>query len=79
MRLIKEIQGVIFTEKVGSITYIKNVTGELQREDYINLDGLVAYLQDFSKVEETKLLVKPPIMGLVNQNNNKMITLQINY
>jgi hypothetical protein len=43
------------------------------------MNGLVAFLQNFSKIEDTEGLLKPINFGLRNTNNITMITLEIDY
>ena len=45
-QLLKSIQGNIVENIMGDINYVIGVSGEIQREDYINLNGFVAYLQN---------------------------------
>lgn len=79
MQLIKNIQGEVLTNVVGDIRYISNITGEVQREDYINLNGFVGYLQNLRRAEETAALTIPQSFGLTNSYNKTMVTLEINY
>ena len=79
MQLIKEITGELFTEITGPTLLCKSVIGELHREDYISLNGFIAYLQNFSKIERSSRLIKPINIGLINQNNISMVTLEIDY
>ena len=76
--LYKQIQGEVFTEKIGSVSFFKSIEGEIQGEDYINLNGFVAYLQNFTKIDYTAALIKPNLFGLTN-NNIPIITLNISY
>ncbi len=78
-KLIQNIQGKILTNISDSVRYFSTVTGEIQREDYINLSGLIAYTQNLSRTEETYGLVKPLNFGLVDTYNKTVITLEINY
>lgn len=77
--LIQNIQGEILTNISDSVRYFSTVTGEIQREDYINLSGLVAYTQNLSRTEETYGLNKPLNFGLLDTYNKTVITLEINY
>ena len=78
-QLIKSVEGIIHSTPISEVIYVKSVTGEIQREDYINLNGFVAYLQNFSKTEVTQLLTKPITYGLVNQYNLQIETIEISY
>jgi hypothetical protein len=77
--LVKQVVGEVFETPEGIIGYLSPVVGEIQQGDYINLIGLVAYLQDLSKVNYTRALQQPINFGLVNKYNVPMVTLQINY
>lgn len=77
--LIQNIQGEILTNISDSVRYFSTVTGEIQREDYINLIGLVAYTQNLSRTEETYGLFKPLKFGLVDTYNKTEVLLEINY
>jgi len=79
IKLIRNIEGIVHENVDGSLIYTKSIIGEIQKEDYINLNGLVGYLQNFSRTEYTQALVKPLNYGLVNQYNLPMITLEISY
>jgi hypothetical protein len=78
-KLIKNIQGEVLTNVIDNISYISTITGEIQQEDFINLNGFVAYLQNLTKAEETTALTIPQSFGLQNSYNKTMITLEINY
>lgn len=77
--LIQNIKGEILTNISDSVRYFSTVKGEIQREDYINLNGLVAYTQNLSRTEETYGLNKPINFGLIDTYNKPVITLEINY
>lgn len=77
--LIRNIQAEVLTNLETSLVYYKSITGEVQMEDYINLNGFIAYLQNLSRAEETSGLVKPLNFGLKNQYNKNIITLDVSY
>ena len=77
--LIKNVQGELYDQPIGDIIYVSNVTGEIQSEDYINMNGLIAYLQNFTKIETTQELSKPFGFGLKNTYNITIVTLEIDY
>lgn len=77
--LIQKISGEILKNVSSSVLYVSNVKGEIQREDYINLNGLIAYTQNLSRTEETYGLTKPNNFGLVDTYNKSIVTLEINY
>jgi hypothetical protein len=78
-QLIKNVQGIIHENVNGSLVYNKSITSEIQKKDFINLNGMIAFLQNFSQTEYTEELTKPLTLGLVNQYNLPMTTLIINY
>ncbi len=78
-QLVKNIQGNIVENIMGNIHYVKSISGEVQREDYINLNGFVAFLQNFSKVMSVTKSQTPSEFGLPNTYNLEMNTLEISY
>lgn len=78
-RLIKDIQVEVLTNLETSLVYQKSIIGYVQREDYINLNGFIAYLQNLLNVDETSLLTKPINFGLANKYNKNTITLEVDY
>lgn len=78
-QLVKNIIGIISSGTDGNVVLVKTITGEVQFEDYININGYTAFLQNLNKTEFTQSLEKPLLYGLVNLNNLKLITLEIDY
>jgi hypothetical protein len=78
-QLIKNIEASVKPYLTGNVYYVTNITSEIQREDYINLYGYTAYLQNLSQTEYTQALVMPLNYGLKNPYNIAMLTLQIDY
>ena len=78
-QLIRNIQGQAYLVTTGNVSTFKTITGEIQQEDYINLNGYVAYLQNFTKIDYSELLIKPFLFELKNRYNLPMVTLEINY
>ena len=78
-KLLKSIQGNIVENIMGDVNYVIGVSGEAQLEDYINLNGFVAYLQNFSRVRSLTELQTPLEFGLKNTYNVEMSTLEISY
>jgi len=78
-QLIKKIEASIVEDLTGPVILVKSFIGEVQEEDYINLGGLVAYLQDFTKSDFTSALIKPLLYGLPNTYNLPVTTLNIDY
>jgi hypothetical protein len=79
IQLIKNIEGQILTNYIGEVNYVSLISGEIQQEDYINLNGFIGFLQNLKKTEETQTLLIPNPMGLNNQFNKQIINLEINY
>lgn len=77
--LIQSLQGQLYDIPTGSVGYLRPIVGQVQQEDYINLNGLIAYLQNLTRAEDTMALTKPMLFGLVNQYNIPMVTLEIDY
>jgi len=78
-KLVKNITGSILDNFTGSVTLLGTVSGQIQFEDYINMDGFTAYLQNFTQVDYVQILQKPLAFGLKNQYNLPTITLEISY
>ena len=78
-KLIKSIVGEIIQPINGDVIYISKISGQVQEEDYINLNGFIAYLQNLSKTEYTHALIKPLNFGLTNNYNIPITTLEISY
>lgn len=78
-RLVKNIEGTIFDTLTGNIYCFSSVSGLIQSEDYINLNGLIAYLQTFTQAYYIETIQKPLMFGLKNQYNLPTITLEISY
>lgn len=78
-KLIKNIQASVQPYLKGNVHYVTSITGVIQLEDYINLHGYTAYLQNLTQTEYTAAMTMPLNYGLKNPDNIAMITLQINY
>lgn len=78
-KLITKIEGQVLDNFTGSLYVFNEVSGQIQTEDYINLNGFVAYLQNFTKVGYVQSLPRPSFFGLRNQYNLPTTTLQISY
>lgn len=63
IQLIKNIEGNFVTEIKGNVKYVHSIQGEVQREDYVNIYGLTAFLQNFSKSPITRIIIKPNLFG----------------
>jgi hypothetical protein len=78
-QLIKNIQSSLKTYFIGNVYCITNIIGQIQQEDYINLRGYTAYLQNLMQTEDTQSIISPLSYGLKNLDNIDMLTLQIDY
>ena len=78
-QLIQNIQASVKPYLKGNVFYVTSISGVIQEDDYINLRGYTAYLQNFTQIQYTQSLVMPLNYGLKNPNNIQMITLQIDY
>lgn len=78
-KLITKIEARVLDNFTGSVYIFSNLAGEIQFEDYVNMNGFVAYLQNFSKVGFTQSLAKPSFFGLKSPFNLPTISLQISY
>lgn len=78
-QLIKKIQASVQPYLTGNVFYVKSIYGVIQQEDYINIYGYIAYLQNLTQTEYTQALAIPLAYGLKNPNNIPMVTLQIDY
>jgi len=78
-KLLKNVEGKIVDNYKTNVTYMSSVSGEVQQEDYINLGGFVAYLQNLTEVQVTSRLSKPLTFGLKNTRNLEVVTLNIDY
>jgi len=78
-QLIKKVEGELLDLPIGEVNLITSITGQVQQEDFINMNGIIAFLQDFSNIEDTTLLTKPRLFGLKNLHNIPTITLYIDY
>ena len=78
-QLIRNIQGEIHASPIGEVILVKSIVGSIQLEDYIIMNGFIAYLQNLTRTEYTKALDKPLTYGLTNKYNIPMVTLEISY
>ena len=77
--LVTKISAEILDNFTGSLYAFSSVSAEVQFEDYINLNGFIAYLQNFTEVQYIEYLNKPLKFGLKNQYNVPTYTLEISY
>jgi hypothetical protein len=63
IQLIKNIEGNFVTEIKGNVNYVHSIQGDVQREDYVNIYGLTAFLQNFSQIPKTGSFVVPNLFG----------------
>lgn len=78
-QLIQKIEGSLLPYVTNNVNYVTSITGVVQEEDYIFLNGYVAYLQDFVNTEYTQALNQPLMYGLPNINKLKIVTIEIDY
>jgi hypothetical protein len=78
-QLIKKIEGEVFSFTVGDVIFNNQLIAQVQQEDYVNLNGFIAYLQNLSKANDTYLLTKPNNFGLKNNFNLDVKNLEIDY
>ena len=78
-KLIKNIEAKFYDNNTTNVSLVKTITSDLQKEDYVNITGLIAFLQNLSKTEETYLLETPIEFGLKNQYNIPLTTLTNDY
>ena len=78
-QLIKNVEGTYIEQTVGSIKTLQSISGVVKLEDYVDLFGFTAYLQNFTKVEETAMLINPINFGLKNKFNLPIKSLEIDY
>ena len=78
-QLITSVVGNVYTNTTGSVMYVNSVVGTIQQEDYIDLNGFIAYLQNLSKAEDTSGLVNPDNFGLKNSKNLEVKEIKIDY
>lgn len=76
-RLLKNIETVIFDNFESTATLVRSVEGYYGEDDYINLGGFEAFIQDFRKVSEVTDYDVPPNFGL--KNNTTFTTIEISF
>ena len=78
-QLLKNITGNMSGTYSTEINYVKILTGEIQLEDYINLNGIICCLQNLTQTEYTEGLPNPLVYGLQNNHRLTVETLEISY
>lgn len=79
MRLIRKIEANVLDNFTGNVYFFTSLSASIQFEDYVDLNGFIAYLQNFTEVGSLEYLKKPLTFGLKNQYNLPTITLEISY
>jgi|Laugrespbdmm15sd_2_1035082.scaffolds.fasta_scaffold123008_2 hypothetical protein len=79
LALLKNVQGEVYPNIIDNVKYVSSIYGEIQQEDYINLNGFMAFLQNLTRAEETAALQIPLSFGLKDTYNKTMVTLEISY
>lgn len=78
-QLVKQIEGSVDSGLSSNTFLVKEVTGAIQQEDYINVTSFIAYLQNFTHCEYTSGLSIPSPFGLNNSFQKQVQTLNISY
>jgi len=76
--LLRQIEANIldnFTSEVNMMT----ISGTIGMEDYIKIGSFEAFLQNFSNAQETYEYDTPAVFGLLRNNKEKFIELEISY
>jgi hypothetical protein len=63
IQLLKNIKGNFVTEIKGVVNYIGTIEAEIQQEDYVNIYGFTAFLQNFSQIPKTESFSTPNSFG----------------
>ena len=63
IQLLKNIKGNFVTEIKGVVNYIGTIEAEIQQEDYVNIYGFTAFLQNFSQIPKTESFAIPNLFG----------------
>lgn len=77
--LLKSVKSNVLDSYVGNLYCFSAIQASVQLDDYVNVNGLIAYLQNYHYVESVTKLDKPIEFGLKNQYNLPTITLEISY
>ena len=77
--LLKNIQGGVLTNIVGDVNYSSTIQAEIQREDFVKIYGLTAFLQNLSQTPKTFRLQKPLEYGYKPPINIIQKNLEINF
>jgi hypothetical protein len=76
-KLVQYITGTIYSSEVGTTYFTKYIEGQIGEGDYFKVFGLEVIQQDFSRVEYSESLSKPPFFGLNNQYRKTVVELSI--
>jgi hypothetical protein len=79
IQLIKKIESNFVTEIKGNLVFTGSIKGEVQREDYVNIYGFTAFLQNFSRTPITISVTKPNSFGYKIPIGITQKTIEINY
>jgi hypothetical protein len=63
IQLIQNIEGNFISEIKGNINLARSIVGDVQGEDYINIYGFNAFLQNFSQIPKTEGFTIPISFG----------------
>lgn len=75
--LVKKIVGEIFDNNEGQVGLLRILKAEIGVEDYIDVNTLIGFTQNFSKVVYAEDLPKITSYGL--KNNTNFTLLEISY
>lgn len=77
--VLQNIEAKVLDNFIGDVNIFNSIEASIQFEDYIKLNGFVAFLQNFTQVSSVEYLEKPLTFGLINQYSLEMQTLDISY
>jgi hypothetical protein len=78
-QLIKKINTEVLTGELSNVVLINTIRGEVQGEDYVEINGFIAFTQNLTKTDYTEALKIPRLFGLINRYNVPVVTLNIDY
>jgi hypothetical protein len=76
-QLVKRVQGEVIDVIIGEVVTSNPIVGEVGTTDYIHLNGITAYIQNFDRVVSSETLSKPLLFGL--KNTQTEVVLEISY
>lgn len=76
--LIKNIRASILEHIVADVNTL-NIVSIVGTDDYFKVFGLEGYIQNMTKVKETENYVTQNKFGLIRNNNEEFVKLEISY